>query len=43
MWVHIAVCELVAMNLSSFAVSVGSRPLIFAAIMGSYALLVKAA
>jgi hypothetical protein len=35
LWVHIAVCELVAMNLSSFATSVGSRPLIFAAIVGS--------
>jgi hypothetical protein len=31
-----AVCELVAMNLSSFAASVGSRPLIFAAIVGSW-------
>jgi hypothetical protein len=35
MWVHITVCEQVAMNLSSFAVSVGSRPLLFAEIVGS--------
>ena len=34
MWVHPAVCKLVAMNLSSFAASVGSRPLIFAASVG---------
>jgi hypothetical protein len=35
MWVHLAVCELVAMNLGSLAKSVGSRSLIFAEIMGS--------
>ena len=35
MWDRVAVCELVAMNLSSFAASAGLRPLIFAAIVGS--------
>jgi hypothetical protein len=35
MWVPIAVCELVAMNVGSLAVSVGSQPLIFARIVGS--------
>jgi hypothetical protein len=39
MWVGIAVCELVAMNLSSFAVSVGLQPFIFARIVGSKPLL----
>jgi hypothetical protein len=35
MWVHLAVCELVAWNVSSLAASVGSQPLIFAQIVGS--------
>jgi hypothetical protein len=35
MWAHIAVCELVAVNLSLFAASVGLRPSIFAASAGS--------
>jgi hypothetical protein len=35
MWAHIAVGELVAMNLSLFAASVGLRPLIFAVSVGS--------
>jgi hypothetical protein len=34
-WVHIAVCELVALNVGSLAAIVGSRPLIFAVIVGS--------
>jgi hypothetical protein len=35
MWVQRAVCRLLAMNLSSFAGSVGLRPLIFAESVGS--------
>ena len=35
MWVHGAVCRLVAINVSSLAVSVGSQPIIFARIVGS--------
>jgi hypothetical protein len=34
MWVHIAVCRLVAMNVSSSAEIVGPRPLLFARIAG---------
>jgi hypothetical protein len=39
MWVQEAVCGLVAMNVGSLAVSVGSQPLIFARIVGSKLLL----
>jgi hypothetical protein len=35
MWVHIDVCELMAMNLSSFSANAVSRPLICTEIMGS--------
>jgi hypothetical protein len=39
MWVYIAVCKLVAMNVGSLAASVGSQPFIFARIAGSKRLL----